>query len=89
MMETTKEKLMHISSSSASVREFAASKLVVYWKSMSHERLIYVTTLSHQFTMETRKNLHCARKSGGREFIIYYCKQQKKKCCLENARIPR
>ena len=51
MLETTKEKMMHISSSSSSVREFDASKLVVYWKSMSFERLICFATLSHQFTM--------------------------------------
>ena len=51
MLETTKEKMMHISSSSASVREFDASKLVVYWKSMSFEILICFATLSHQFTM--------------------------------------
>jgi hypothetical protein len=51
MLETTKEKMMHISSSSASVLEFDASKLVVYWKSMSFERLICFATLSHQFTM--------------------------------------
>ena len=44
MLETTKEKMMHISSSSASVREFDASKLVVYWKSMIFERLICFAT---------------------------------------------
>jgi len=51
MLETTMGKMMHISSSSASVLEFDASELVVYWKSMSFERFICFATLSHQFTM--------------------------------------
>ena len=46
---------MHISSSSASVSEFDASKLIFYWKSMSHERLICLATLSHQFTFHASK----------------------------------
>ena len=39
MLETTKEKLMHISSASASVCDFDASKVLSYWKSVSREKI--------------------------------------------------
>ena len=53
MLETTnlKRKMVHIASSSALVSKFEASKLIVYWKSMGHERFIGLPNLSHQFTM--------------------------------------